>query len=524
MERSRAGIAAIIVVGSAVLILTGLGRYAFWNDEAYTALLAKSVWRTGDTCAVFGHNLIAFQGGAALEGLRHRFDPPLAYYLAAPFLGLFGDHALAGRLPFALCGLAAIALIVRWAWRAGADTRSWVLLAAAVLGNVSFVLYSRQCRYYALAVLCSTALAYLYAHWDGRRRGLAAMAVVSLCLLATNYLNYAALYACGVVDYLAWGRQRRRFTRHELLLLLAPQAIVGAVLVSVWNPLGKAVVPYASASWLADRATLLWWNVRDLVRCEYGVGLFLLAAPLAAWARGSRWLLRGFVALLIYILTVALLSPQPVAATDVADVRYLVPLIPLGIALSVLVVAAVARRFPWAAAALAIAGFGSNLLGGVPLAGDPVRATLYEYIGELTHPRQTPYGAAAAWINQNLAEGCSAWVLPEYALSPLMFHAPRAVYAWQLSDPPHDQFRGLPDIHFKDRVPPDYIIAFGPVVMPLRRTLDAWRAKGLRYYSADTLPVYWRDGTRPELVWHAFRALEDYEASSEGVYIFVRRS
>jgi len=522
MRRPHAAIAAVTLVAAAALIFTGLGRYAFWNDEAYTALLAKSVWRTGDTCAVLGHNILAFQGGAALEGLRHRFDPPLAYYLAAPSLGLLGDSALAGRLPFALCGLAAVALMLRWAWRVGADTPSWLLLAAAVLGNVSLVLYSRQCRYYALALLCTTALAYLYVHWDGRPRGLAAMALVSLCLLATNYINYAAFYACAAADYLVWGRKRRPLSWRGLLVLFAPQVIIGAAVVYVWNPLGKAVVPFAGGSWLADRATLLWWNVRDLVRCEYGVGLFLLAAPVVARVARMRWLMRGSVALAVYIAAVSLLSPQPVVATDVADVRYLVPLIPLCIAIGVLVVRAIGRPSWWAAAALAAAGFGTNLLGGAPLWGEPVRSTLCEYVGELARPRETAYGAAAAWVNEHVAEGQSVWVLPEYAISPLMFHAPKAVYAWQLGAAAAERFRGLADIHFKGRVPPDFIIAFGPVVVPLRRTLDAWRGKGWRYEPAAALPVYWRDDTRPELVWHAFRPVTDFDPEREGVHIFRR--
>jgi len=521
MRRAEAVIAAAILAGSAALILPHLGYYAFWNDEAYTALLAKSVWRTGDTHAVLGHNIIAFQGGAALENLRHRFDPPLAYYVAAPFLGLMGDHALAGRLPFALCGLATIALMVRWAWRGRASTLTWLVLAIAILGNVSLMLYSRQCRYYALATLCSTALAYLYLHWNGSRRGLVAMAAVSVCLLATNYINYAAFYACAAADYLAWGRKRRRFSRQNLLLLFAPQLILGALIVSVWNPLGKAVVPHESASWLADRATLLWWNLRDLSRCEFGAGLLILAAPLLCWAVKDAWLVRAFVALLVYVVATTLLSPQPMSgprSAYVADVRYLVPLIPLCIALGVLCVNALRKRVGVVAVPLALVAFGTNLFQFGPHMGDPVRSTVIEYVGELAWPRTTAYGAAAAWINQNVAEGESIWVLPEHAISPLMFHAPKAVYAWQLRWPPDEQFRGLPEIHFMGRVPPDYVIAFGPVFRPLEAMLSV----GGRYVPVATLDVYWRDDTRPELFWHAFRPVTRFDRATEGIYIFRR--
>ncbi len=547
MRRAEAVIAAAILAGSAALIFTRLGHYAFWNDEAYTALLAKSVWRTGDTHAVVGHNIIAFQGGAALENLRHRFDPPLAYYLAAPFLGILGDSTLAGRLPFALCGLATVALMVWWAWRERASRLTWLVLAVAVLGNVSLMLYSRQCRYYALAMLLSTVLAYLYLHprgaetprlqagrgarepiaGDGRPRlqrirWLVTMAAVSVCLLATNYINYAAFYACAAVDYVVW-KGRHRLTRRDALVLFAPQLIIGVAIVSVWNPLGKAVpsegiVPPESVSWVADKAELLWRSLRDINRCEYGVGLLLLAAPLIYPLAKDPWLLRLPAAVLVYLVAVTLASPQVLYLTDEADVRYLVPLIPLCIAQGVVTARALTKALPIAALPLAIVAFGTNLLHAAPLWGQPVRSTIVEYVGELARPRTTAYGAAAAWINANVREGESIWALPEYAISPLMFHAPKAVYAWQLTDPPEEQFRGLPAVHFKRRMPPDYMIAFGPFVLPLKNRLKQWGG----YAPAATLDAYWRDDTRPELHWHAFRPVTRFNRATEGIYVFRR--
>ena len=101
-----------------------------------------------------------------------RHTPPLGFYLAAPSLGLLGPTALAARLPFALCGLASVAVLLLGLKRAHADLTTWILMAEAILGNVSFFLYCRQCRYYAPAILATSALALLYVFWDGRRRSL----------------------------------------------------------------------------------------------------------------------------------------------------------------------------------------------------------------------------------------------------------------------------------------------------------------------------------------------------------------
>ena len=57
----------------------------------------------------------------------------------------------AGRLPFALMGLACIFLVYQLV-RHNFGDRAWALMAAALLAcSVPFLLYARQCRYYSLA-------------------------------------------------------------------------------------------------------------------------------------------------------------------------------------------------------------------------------------------------------------------------------------------------------------------------------------------------------------------------------------
>jgi len=524
MTRPRLVILAALLLGSTALMFTNLGHYALWDDEANTALFAKSVWRTGDTVAVLGDNIIAYRSGAELANLRNRYIPPLGYYVAAPFVGILGDSAFAARLPFAICGLLTVGVVAWWLRRDGASTRTWLLMTIAVLGNVSLMLYSRQCRYYALAILMSILLAYLYVHWEGRRRSLAAMAAVSLCLLASNYLNYAALYACLLLDYLLWGRKRRVLRWGDALLLFVPQLLLGGLMVYVWNPLGKGVVSHQTSSWLSEKATLFWWNLRDLNRCELGVGLLIIIAPLAYIVVKDRRLVRGPVAILVYMVTVTLLSPQPVGVTSVADVRYLAPLIPLCIGVGVLCVKAVTARVPALAVPLALVAFCTNVLHFGPLWGDPLRPTLIEYAGEVITPRTTAYAATVDWICQNVAEGESLWVVPDYAAYPLMFQAPNAIYAWQLRYPPQEQFKDLAEIHFRGRVAPDTIIVFGPRVGPLRKVLKQWENGGHRYTQVATIDTYWDDGTRPELFWHTFGPVSDFDRNTEAVFVFRRRT
>ncbi len=319
----RLSIIFVTLATSCVFLFARLGRYALWDDEANTALLALSVWRTGDTSAVIGHNILAYNGGVTLSGLRERYIPPIQYYVAAFSLGTLGRSNCAARLPFALCGLGCIALMLRWAWREGIAPITWSLLALAITGDISIFLYSRQCRYYAVVILTSVALAYIYRF---RSRGLKSMigfSLVSIILFATNYMSYVVLYACLAVDYVVWERKRHALTSAEVLGLVLPQVVACIPIALIWNPIGKRIWDYHPSNWLSEKLTLFWWNWRDLARCEFGVGVLLVAAPLIGLFTRQVWLLRAFVALVVYVSVVTIVSPQPVGWGYEADIRYL---------------------------------------------------------------------------------------------------------------------------------------------------------------------------------------------------------
>ncbi len=107
----------VVLVLSCGLIFFRLGHYLLWVDEADTALFARGVARTGDTSAMIDHNLYVYYLGGLLKNLHGRYQPPLPYYLAAPFVGTSGTGSLWPRIPFAICGLLSVALMLYWMYR-----------------------------------------------------------------------------------------------------------------------------------------------------------------------------------------------------------------------------------------------------------------------------------------------------------------------------------------------------------------------------------------------------------------------
>ncbi|MDD5350701.1 MAG: glycosyltransferase family 39 protein [Chthoniobacteraceae bacterium] len=505
---------------SALLLFTQLGHYALWDDETYSAFGAEGILATGDTSAVVGHNVVAFHNGLMLKNLCDRLTPPLPAYVIAVSFRLFGVSAFAARLPFALCGLASIAFIGYWLRKKQATFLRVLLMTIAITGNASLFLYFRQARYYGMAIFCSLVLAYFYCEWKGSWRQITLAALASIGLFGSHYLAYVAVYGALLVDYLAWGRRSIKVRLPDVVWLFVFQALVCVPLALIWNPFGTQHGERLFSNTLLQRLTLIWWNVRDLNRCEFGVGLLLLAAPVFyAWRRDVWWI-RGVVAISVYIAVISLLSPQTVSITSVADVRYIVPLIPLCLLVGVLSLEKLTARFPLIAVSLAVVAFHTNILHLGPLVDGDVRFTSASFAGELAYPPGEPYSLAGQWIRENVRPGQSIWVQPGYMTYPLMFQAPQALYAWQLEMPPQPQFSALPAIHFQGLVPPDYMIAFGPVVQPLVAQLTHWdRAK----YKLDTvLNVYWKDMYRPELFWRSFVPVRGFNPNTEAVYIFKR--
>src|SRR2546423_181940 len=115
---------------AAMLLFVRLGHYPLWDDEANTALIGQSVWRTGDTVAKIGQNIVAFRGGGDLENLRTRYIPPGQFYLAAPFVGAlarYQPNTFLARLPFAVFGLLAVALMLLFLKRTTDDPIIWLI-------------------------------------------------------------------------------------------------------------------------------------------------------------------------------------------------------------------------------------------------------------------------------------------------------------------------------------------------------------------------------------------------------------
>ncbi|XHR28595.1 MAG: ArnT family glycosyltransferase [Chthoniobacteraceae bacterium] len=523
---SRRVVACLLIATfalSALLIFVRLGHYALWEDEAGTALGTKSVLQCGDTQAWLGRNLVAYRGGILLHNLRTEGEPPFCAYFDAPFMKLLGENALGARLPFALCGWATVGLLCWWVWRWRASTLTASLFCLALLGNVSFFLYARQCHYYAPATLFFCLIAYLYLHWEGGRRKLALLSLCAALLLSLNYSFYIVLALCLGVDYLVWQRKVQRLRWADWAILILPSLAVGLVILAWWNPFRTGLSQDLYKNTLSDRLTLFWWAWRDLNRSEMIVLPLLLATVWAAFVSETAWLKRGLLAFVVFVAAETAISSQPRSETSVANVRYFCVLLPLAIALGVFTLRELAARLRWpgwAVLGLGLLLFWSNLFNGGLFFRGGLRCTPWCFARELAQPPPEPYTAAIEAVRRLVPEGSTLWVTPNSMLSSMMFHVPQVTYAWVLEAQPRGQFASVPGLYFVKKTAPDYVLAFGPVIKDTMAVLD--ELPGVFYEPVTVLNVFWRDLYRPELLWRLFDPVTNFDPEINGIQLLKK--
>jgi len=541
-KRLYISIATILI--AAFLLFFNLGKYALWDDEADTALFAQSVWSTGDTYAMLDHNLIAHTSGQELRGFYNRYIPPLGFYIAAPFVGLNPGSVFAARFPFALLGLLTITLILLFLYKSGSSHTTWLLTCAGILCNVSFMLFFRQCRYYAPAIFFSTFIVYLYVHRNNQKIAYILSSILLFLLLCSHYLAYFALLGGLFVDYFVFERKKRPLTFSQSSIVFFPQLILGGLLLSIYNlSFINNSFDYTFGSWIIYKATIAFWNLRDLNNCEIGSILLIILAPFLYYRKKNINLVRCPLAILVYIIVTSVFSPIPIFGNGssriftvhgFAEIRYIAPLIPLCIFIAVITIETLAGSKKLIILLLAILTFSTNILNkalmlktynnakwGSPIAKTPIRSTILEFVKELTSMNKSTYRTTADWINTNVKNKETIWVEPGFASYPLMYHAPKALYAWQLKEK-IPQNANLPDIHFVGKISPDYIIAFGPFRKDVGEKMEELAMQGDLYEKIEQIDLYWYDLIRPELFWHSFRNITNFNLEEEAVYIYKK--
>ena len=409
-ERVDWAIAGALAAVAGVLALANLGNQYLWQDEAQTALLARSILSHGIPLGTDGTNSFSQELGAEFgpDGVW-RWHTWLSFYAVAASFAVLGQTAFAARLPFALAGAGCVLLtyaLARELWR---DRAAAAASAGLLALSVPFLILSRQARWYGLAALLALAGLLAYARIGRDRTGPAwGLLAAALLLFHTHYLYCAVLLGACCLHALALERERLR----PALAAAAATALLSAPWL-LWLS-GVELGPryrerLASAS---DSLRYLGSFSRTLVGGVLAHGLWLLAAPLLALRRvrlgepalpRERGLWSGLALVALHtglgLALLALLGPGDYA-------RYLTPLVPPLFAVAGLLVGRLARAWP----ALAAAAVAAWVLTG----------RLEDLVYEITHDYDGPVEGIVGFLREHAQPGQT--VATVYEDLPLKFY------------------------------------------------------------------------------------------------------
>jgi 4-amino-4-deoxy-L-arabinose transferase-like glycosyltransferase len=519
-----ARLVGIAIAAACVLEFTGISTDKFWDDEANTAIFAQNLLAKGSLNAWNGTNLIGYRDGAELdETLDNVFMPPLQYWIAALGNAVLGDDELGLRAPFAVLGLLCIAALALLARGLFGDEFPWWLPACLVALSPAFLLYMRNCRYYApSACLTIVLLACTFGRIEDRRNLVARASVALVCsalLMLTNYFNAVAAL-CSLPFALLFPESRTRRNAIVGSIAWAAAGAVGVYVLIAANPFLRPVPRPEETHGIARIATLAWWNLRDLGTFEFMPVTLLPALALPFCVRRLSHLRgvarRGLAILGMVLAAVAVtvaFSPQSVSRSEIADMRYLVPVIPLGA-----LATAAALRIAWELArplglALACLAVFSNIphlgfLGATNSYLPPkgIQCTLCLYAEEIVTDRTTATEALIDYISK-VPEDEVLLIFPPFMGYSPMYYLPERKFCCQLrrNHPLTDELRAeLPDYLFWDAPRIDRALINARMPKAPEGPLSI-RGISLGHYKfVERLDVPARDSSRPEIPWHAF--------------------
>ena len=292
----RATLVAVLVISASVLLFWRLDNVKLYRDEATTANWGRLMSENEDWLPWVVDNgqllVQASDGHDVNSKLLPAMHSYLQFYTTAFSFKLFGTSVFAARLPFILCGAAALWILHRLgALLFGAGLRPFILPFLGLL-SIHFLYAARVCRYYALVYLISTWLLLEFCRYlkdpslAKERSFYFRIAIAGILLYESNYVSFGGMWGALTLFILLIDDQylRRGFFMLStgLALVLGTEFwILHSDFAANWPPVSNASEVQLYQRAFVSLGREFWRTVPFL---------FLLPATFyAAWHAGSAF-------------------------------------------------------------------------------------------------------------------------------------------------------------------------------------------------------------------------------------------
>ncbi|MBI1976218.1 MAG: glycosyltransferase family 39 protein [Candidatus Omnitrophica bacterium] len=401
-------IAALVLAG--FFLLKNLGNIYLWEDEAETALLARSVLNSGYPKGFDGVNLLKPTLGMGSE--YWIYHPWGAFYILALFFWLFGESTFVSRLPFVLFGLGALALTYRLARRLYPEKGIARIALALLVFSVPFLINMRQCRYYAPTLFFSLWSMLAFVRFTRKKRFSSWELLGSWGLLFFTNNGIWIPTIVTQIAYLGFVLKERRTIQRFLGVLL-----VNLLLAVPWFFLARTFTLGAEIDWEHTRKNLEFYlrvTNKYIVPLEFWI-LFLGLL----WGIGKKIpvgkVLGGRSSLLLWLW--AAVTLMFLLFVEQRHFRYLISVLPVFFILeSVLLFHLLRSQWRWIGWTILTLLLFTNVLNSPHRAHSPLSNFLYE----ITHDYDGPNEGIVLYLRKHAKP--TDTVKLKYEDTPVMFY------------------------------------------------------------------------------------------------------
>ncbi len=507
-DKSKEYIFLVVVLSVAsVLLLANLGNRYLWQDEAENALVSKTILTHGVPRGCDDKNSFSQAGELVFGDNRiHAVDPWVPYYLLAGFFKIFGVSTFIARFPYALFGIATIALIYFFAKSLTKDTKTAAVATVLLLLSVPFLLLSRQCRYYSLAAFLSLLVLHSYLLILERNKAGSIIFVISnILLFHCNHLFCATLLVTVFTHALLC--HRKLLVKVFVLCIIVSVVAVPWV---IWVSGMKYTELFGYRLFNREFFRYLMWYLLGIH--TYVFPFYLLLVPVAkvllseqrhksakAFVSDNMFLWKRLLLLFLFIVfTVIGLS---IGSPNIYF-RYTAQLIPVFCIIAAIIIMSVIRaHFKKAIVIIAIlftAVFFMDYRHGKAGSGSDIQyLNFFDYIEEITHDYDGPIEGIVKYLNEN---GTSEDVVAiTYGDLPLKFYTNMKVLGGLTNEDPTPAKQA------------DWVIIRQHSVGPNDYFMKRYLKKNVPFDKYEKITIDYPDigwSNRPSPYYHEFRTAE----------------
>ena len=541
---SHAGILPILSL-AVIFLFINLGDVKLWQDEAETAMLARSVLKGGIPKAWDGKNLISSLNGADFnEDFIWTWHPWAQAYLTAISFSFLGESNFSGRFPFALAGFLTIFFLYCLGLKLTGNRKIALLSSLLLTISLQFILYSRQCRYYSLLALFTVLILYSFYELPGKK-GMVLFILSSALLFHSNFLPFFPTLFSLFVFLAVFERDREKVKSFFFC------AVIIAFLTLPWLAYAKGLFHLKGFSELAGLlgkgggASFLEQEI-DLLKIVNATVfplIMVLVAVILLFRTGTKHR-KLYQALLILIIANLLFLPYITYTQNIVGMRYSVGLIPVFCLLSSMIIAELLDYKRRIGVLIFLIIISTNILNSFPVVilkafkGNFInnkrelnaefekmflwKGNYFDFIYELTHHYEGPVNGIVKLLKEYGKE--SEMVLTNYESAAILFYTDLNL-AYVISNNP-DFYNSIPsgryDSVLEKKLPPyvytmekvDWIIPrsnYNDRLFNPEQVLRIMEEKGYRIkkYELDYPDLPWSN--RADIRYHKFKSVKNFK-------------